>query len=150
MIWKVTLASNTSLTHVFLSSPPFPKWRYQNIQRTIATERTEEDTVVSNRVERLPPGGGSDSEADPSQPNSGNTFYMSQNCTRWHSSVSTVDCKLWLFTAKLQGKSYIANAPWLGSSFYWGHENTCHERSWKNIQGNPSFLKTVCEWEPRF
>ncbi|XP_077159092.1 E3 ubiquitin-protein ligase HECW1 isoform X9 [Paroedura picta] len=44
--------------------------RYQNIQRTIATERTEEDTVVSNRVERLPPTGGSDSEADPSQPNS--------------------------------------------------------------------------------
>ncbi|XP_053117864.1 E3 ubiquitin-protein ligase HECW1 isoform X3 [Hemicordylus capensis] len=44
--------------------------RYQNIQRTIATERTEEETVVSNRVERLPPGGGSDSEADPSQPNS--------------------------------------------------------------------------------
>ncbi|XP_066484047.1 E3 ubiquitin-protein ligase HECW1 isoform X2 [Tiliqua scincoides] len=44
--------------------------RYQNIQRTIATERTEEDAVVSNRVERLPPGGGSDSEADPSQPNS--------------------------------------------------------------------------------
>ncbi|XP_078233572.1 E3 ubiquitin-protein ligase HECW1 isoform X13 [Pogona vitticeps] len=44
--------------------------RYQNIQRTIATERTEEDTVISNRIERLPPGGGSDSEADPSQPNS--------------------------------------------------------------------------------
>ncbi|XP_053265567.1 E3 ubiquitin-protein ligase HECW1 isoform X7 [Podarcis raffonei] len=44
--------------------------RYQNIQRTIATERTDEDTVVSSRVERLPAGGGSDSEADPSQPNS--------------------------------------------------------------------------------
>nr|XP_060637553.1 E3 ubiquitin-protein ligase HECW1 isoform X2 [Anolis sagrei ordinatus] len=44
--------------------------RYQNIQRTIATERTEEETVVSNRVERIPPGGGSDSEADPSPPNS--------------------------------------------------------------------------------
>uniref|UniRef100_A0A8D2L3K1 HECT-type E3 ubiquitin transferase n=1 Tax=Varanus komodoensis TaxID=61221 RepID=A0A8D2L3K1_VARKO len=44
--------------------------RYQNIQRTIATERTEEDGVVSSRVERLPPGGGSDSEPDPSQPNS--------------------------------------------------------------------------------
>ncbi|XP_032925663.1 E3 ubiquitin-protein ligase HECW1 isoform X7 [Catharus ustulatus] len=41
--------------------------RYQNIQRTIATERTEDDAVV-NRVERVPTGGGSDSEAEPSQP----------------------------------------------------------------------------------
>uniref|UniRef100_A0A670JPA3 HECT-type E3 ubiquitin transferase n=1 Tax=Podarcis muralis TaxID=64176 RepID=A0A670JPA3_PODMU len=48
--------------------------RYQNIQRTIATERTDEDTVVSSRVERLPAGGGSDSEADPSQPNSAFLF----------------------------------------------------------------------------
>ncbi|XP_068008679.1 E3 ubiquitin-protein ligase HECW1 isoform X7 [Melanerpes formicivorus] len=44
--------------------------RYQNIQRTIATERTEDDTVVNNRVERVPAGGGSDSEAEPSQPSS--------------------------------------------------------------------------------
>ncbi|XP_064025606.1 E3 ubiquitin-protein ligase HECW1 isoform X7 [Pogoniulus pusillus] len=44
--------------------------RYQNIQRTIATERTEDDAVVNNRVERVPAGGGSDSEAEPSQPNS--------------------------------------------------------------------------------
>ncbi|XP_066848290.1 E3 ubiquitin-protein ligase HECW1 isoform X7 [Anser cygnoides] len=43
--------------------------RYQNIQRTIATERTEDDGVV-NRVERVPTGGGSDSEAEPSQPSS--------------------------------------------------------------------------------
>ncbi|XP_074699235.1 E3 ubiquitin-protein ligase HECW1 isoform X5 [Strix aluco] len=43
--------------------------RYQNIQRTIATERTEDDAVV-NRVERVPTGGGSDSEAEPSQPSS--------------------------------------------------------------------------------
>uniref|UniRef100_A0A8C7E5X6 HECT-type E3 ubiquitin transferase n=1 Tax=Naja naja TaxID=35670 RepID=A0A8C7E5X6_NAJNA len=43
--------------------------RYQNIQRTIATDRTEEDTAVSSHVERLPPGGGSDSETDPSQAN---------------------------------------------------------------------------------
>ncbi|XP_063160243.1 E3 ubiquitin-protein ligase HECW1 isoform X3 [Candoia aspera] len=43
--------------------------RYQNIQRTIATERTEEDIIVNHLVERLPPGGGSDSEADPSQAN---------------------------------------------------------------------------------
>uniref|UniRef100_A0A8D0L1Y9 HECT-type E3 ubiquitin transferase n=1 Tax=Sphenodon punctatus TaxID=8508 RepID=A0A8D0L1Y9_SPHPU len=43
--------------------------RYQNIQRTIATERTEDDAVVNNRLERLPPGGGSDSETDLSQPN---------------------------------------------------------------------------------
>ncbi|XP_030093051.1 E3 ubiquitin-protein ligase HECW1 isoform X2 [Serinus canaria] len=42
--------------------------RYQNIQRTIATERTEDDAVVNNRVERVPTGGGSDSEAEPSQP----------------------------------------------------------------------------------
>lgn len=45
--------------------------RYQNIQRTIATERTEDDAVVNNRVERVPTGGGSDSEAEPSQPSSG-------------------------------------------------------------------------------
>lgn len=45
--------------------------RYQNIQRTIATERTEDDGVVNNRVERIPTGGGSDSEAEPSQPSSG-------------------------------------------------------------------------------
>ncbi|XP_029865435.1 E3 ubiquitin-protein ligase HECW1 isoform X4 [Aquila chrysaetos chrysaetos] len=44
--------------------------RYQNIQRTIATERTEDDAVVNNRVERVPTGGGSDSEAEPSQPSS--------------------------------------------------------------------------------
>ncbi|XP_050793614.1 E3 ubiquitin-protein ligase HECW1 isoform X2 [Gopherus flavomarginatus] len=44
--------------------------RYQNIQRTIATERPEEDSVVNNRAERLSIGGGSDSEADFSQPNS--------------------------------------------------------------------------------
>ncbi|XP_048808212.1 E3 ubiquitin-protein ligase HECW1 isoform X6 [Lagopus muta] len=44
--------------------------RYQNIQRTIATERTEDDGVVNNRVERVPTGGGSDSEAEPSQPSS--------------------------------------------------------------------------------
>ncbi|KAM7174650.1 E3 ubiquitin-protein ligase HECW1 [Macrochelys suwanniensis] len=44
--------------------------RYQNIQRTIATERPEDDVVVNNRVERLSIGGGSDSEADSSQPNS--------------------------------------------------------------------------------
>ncbi|XP_044864157.1 E3 ubiquitin-protein ligase HECW1 isoform X2 [Mauremys mutica] len=44
--------------------------RYQNIQRTIATERPEEDAVVNNRAERLSIGGGSDSEADFSQPNS--------------------------------------------------------------------------------
>lgn len=44
--------------------------RYQNIQRTIATERTEDDGAV-NRVERVPTGGGSDSEAEPSQPSSG-------------------------------------------------------------------------------
>ncbi|XP_054016952.1 E3 ubiquitin-protein ligase HECW1 isoform X6 [Dryobates pubescens] len=44
--------------------------RYQNIQRTIATERTEDDAVVNNRVERVPAGGGSDSEAEPSQPSS--------------------------------------------------------------------------------
>ncbi|XP_074844171.1 E3 ubiquitin-protein ligase HECW1 isoform X2 [Carettochelys insculpta] len=44
--------------------------RYQNIQRTIATERPEDDAVVNNRVERLPTGGGSDSETDSSQPNS--------------------------------------------------------------------------------
>eukprot|EP00076_Gallus_gallus_P037818 XP_025003356.1 E3 ubiquitin-protein ligase HECW1 isoform X9 [Gallus gallus] len=44
--------------------------RYQNIQRTIATERTEDDGVVNNRVERIPTGGGSDSEAEPSQPSS--------------------------------------------------------------------------------
>ncbi|XP_027307134.2 E3 ubiquitin-protein ligase HECW1 isoform X10 [Anas platyrhynchos] len=43
--------------------------RYQNIQRTIATERTEDDGAV-NRVERVPTGGGSDSEAEPSQPSS--------------------------------------------------------------------------------
>ncbi|XP_013912907.1 PREDICTED: E3 ubiquitin-protein ligase HECW1 isoform X2 [Thamnophis sirtalis] len=43
--------------------------RYQNIQRTIATDRTEEDATVSNRVERLLPGGSSDSETDPSQAN---------------------------------------------------------------------------------
>ncbi|XP_026699640.1 E3 ubiquitin-protein ligase HECW1 isoform X6 [Athene cunicularia] len=43
--------------------------RYQNIQRTIATERAEDDAVV-NRVERVPTGGGSDSEAEPSQPSS--------------------------------------------------------------------------------
>ncbi|XP_068058355.1 E3 ubiquitin-protein ligase HECW1 isoform X7 [Anomalospiza imberbis] len=42
--------------------------RYQNIQRTIATERSEDDAVVNNRVERVPTGGGSDSEAEPSQP----------------------------------------------------------------------------------
>ncbi|XP_021387650.1 E3 ubiquitin-protein ligase HECW1 isoform X6 [Lonchura striata] len=42
--------------------------RYQNIQRTIATERTEDDAVVNSRVERVPTGGGSDSEAEPSQP----------------------------------------------------------------------------------
>lgn len=45
--------------------------RYQNIQRTIATERTEDDAVVNNRVERVPTGGGSDSEAEPSQQSSG-------------------------------------------------------------------------------
>lgn len=45
--------------------------RYQNIQRTIATERTEDDAVVNNRLERVPTGGGSDSEAEPSQPSSG-------------------------------------------------------------------------------
>ncbi|XP_014429569.1 E3 ubiquitin-protein ligase HECW1 isoform X1 [Pelodiscus sinensis] len=44
--------------------------RYQNIQRTIATERPEDDAVVNNRVERLSTGGGSDSETDSSQPNS--------------------------------------------------------------------------------
>nr|XP_048695074.1 E3 ubiquitin-protein ligase HECW1 isoform X5 [Caretta caretta] len=44
--------------------------RYQNIQRTIATERPEDDAIVNNRVERLSIGGGSDSEADSSQPNS--------------------------------------------------------------------------------
>ncbi|XP_074939818.1 E3 ubiquitin-protein ligase HECW1 isoform X3 [Phalacrocorax aristotelis] len=44
--------------------------RYQNIQRTIATERTEDDAVVNNRMERVPTGGGSDSEAEPSQPSS--------------------------------------------------------------------------------
>ncbi|KAM9025096.1 E3 ubiquitin-protein ligase HECW1 isoform 5-T5 [Ara ararauna] len=44
--------------------------RYQNIQRTIATERTEDDAVVNNRVERVPTGGGSDSEAEPSQQSS--------------------------------------------------------------------------------
>uniref|UniRef100_A0A452I195 HECT-type E3 ubiquitin transferase n=1 Tax=Gopherus agassizii TaxID=38772 RepID=A0A452I195_9SAUR len=44
--------------------------RYQNIQRTIATERPEEDSIVNNRAERLSIGGGSDSEADFSQPNS--------------------------------------------------------------------------------
>ncbi|XP_069668328.1 E3 ubiquitin-protein ligase HECW1 isoform X6 [Haliaeetus albicilla] len=44
--------------------------RYQNIQRTIATERTEDDAVVNNRLERVPTGGGSDSEAEPSQPSS--------------------------------------------------------------------------------
>ncbi|XP_064524558.1 E3 ubiquitin-protein ligase HECW1 isoform X9 [Pseudopipra pipra] len=44
--------------------------RYQNIQRTIATERTDDDAVVNNRVERVPTGGGSDSEAEPSQPSS--------------------------------------------------------------------------------
>uniref|UniRef100_A0A674IIR0 HECT-type E3 ubiquitin transferase n=1 Tax=Terrapene triunguis TaxID=2587831 RepID=A0A674IIR0_9SAUR len=44
--------------------------RYQNIQRTIATERPEDDAVVNNRAERLSIGGGSDSEADFSQPNS--------------------------------------------------------------------------------
>ncbi|XP_032298900.1 E3 ubiquitin-protein ligase HECW1 isoform X14 [Coturnix japonica] len=44
--------------------------RYQNIQRTIATERTEDDGVANNRVERVPTGGGSDSEAEPSQPSS--------------------------------------------------------------------------------
>ncbi|XP_019472255.1 E3 ubiquitin-protein ligase HECW1 isoform X3 [Meleagris gallopavo] len=44
--------------------------RYQNIQRTIATERAEDDGVVNNRVERVPTGGGSDSEAEPSQPSS--------------------------------------------------------------------------------
>ncbi|XP_039381945.1 E3 ubiquitin-protein ligase HECW1 isoform X10 [Mauremys reevesii] len=44
--------------------------RYQNIQRTIATERPEEDAGVNNRAERLSIGGGSDSEADFSQPNS--------------------------------------------------------------------------------
>ncbi|XP_051468689.1 E3 ubiquitin-protein ligase HECW1 isoform X6 [Apus apus] len=44
--------------------------RYQNIQRTIATERTEDDAVVNNRGERVPTGGGSDSEAEPSQPSS--------------------------------------------------------------------------------
>ncbi|XP_074918699.1 E3 ubiquitin-protein ligase HECW1 [Chelonoidis abingdonii] len=44
--------------------------RYQNIQRTIATERPEEDAIVNNRAERLSIGGGSDSEADFSQPNS--------------------------------------------------------------------------------
>ncbi|XP_069715846.1 E3 ubiquitin-protein ligase HECW1 isoform X4 [Phaenicophaeus curvirostris] len=44
--------------------------RYQNIQRTIATERTEDEAVVNNRVERVPTGGGSDSEAEPSQPSS--------------------------------------------------------------------------------
>ncbi|KAM6412298.1 E3 ubiquitin-protein ligase HECW1 isoform 4-T4 [Pluvialis apricaria] len=44
--------------------------RYQNIQRTIATERTEDDAVVNSRVERVPTGGGSDSEAEPSQQNS--------------------------------------------------------------------------------
>ncbi|XP_067406478.1 E3 ubiquitin-protein ligase HECW1 [Emydura macquarii macquarii] len=44
--------------------------RYQNIQRTIATERPEDDDIMNNRVERLPIGGGSDSEADFSQPNS--------------------------------------------------------------------------------
>ncbi|XP_063181690.1 E3 ubiquitin-protein ligase HECW1 isoform X6 [Chroicocephalus ridibundus] len=44
--------------------------RYQNIQRTIATERTEDDAVVNSRVERVPTGGGSDSEAEPSQPSS--------------------------------------------------------------------------------
>ncbi|XP_075274693.1 E3 ubiquitin-protein ligase HECW1 isoform X6 [Opisthocomus hoazin] len=44
--------------------------RYQNIQRTIATERTEDDPVINNRLERVPTGGGSDSEAEPSQPSS--------------------------------------------------------------------------------
>ncbi|XP_074801393.1 E3 ubiquitin-protein ligase HECW1 isoform X4 [Natator depressus] len=44
--------------------------RYQNIQRTIATERPEDDAIVNNRVERLSIGGGSDSEVDSSQPNS--------------------------------------------------------------------------------
>uniref|UniRef100_A0A8C8SR04 HECT-type E3 ubiquitin transferase n=1 Tax=Pelusios castaneus TaxID=367368 RepID=A0A8C8SR04_9SAUR len=44
--------------------------RYQNIQRTIATERPEDDDDVSNRIERLPTGGGSDSEIDSSQANS--------------------------------------------------------------------------------
>ncbi|XP_010222079.1 PREDICTED: E3 ubiquitin-protein ligase HECW1 isoform X2 [Tinamus guttatus] len=44
--------------------------RYQNIQRTIATERTEDDAIVNNRVERVPTGGGSDSEAEPSQTSS--------------------------------------------------------------------------------
>ncbi|XP_037745931.2 E3 ubiquitin-protein ligase HECW1 isoform X1 [Chelonia mydas] len=44
--------------------------RYQNIQRTIATERPDDDAIVNNRVERLSIGGGSDSEADSSQPNS--------------------------------------------------------------------------------
>ncbi|XP_074431725.1 E3 ubiquitin-protein ligase HECW1 isoform X6 [Larus michahellis] len=44
--------------------------RYQNIQRTIATERTEDDAVANSRVERVPTGGGSDSEAEPSQPSS--------------------------------------------------------------------------------
>lgn len=79
---------------MYFYSSPFPKLRYQNIQRTIATERTEDDTVVTNRVERLPPGGGSDSEADSSQPNSGKTFYMSQYYTRWHSSVNSADNRL--------------------------------------------------------
>ena len=69
-------------------------YRYQNIQRTIATERPDEDSS-NQSCEQIPDGGGggggSDSEAESSQSSLGIGEEDSEYW-RWHVMVVTIVC----------------------------------------------------------
>lgn len=82
--------ANTS----WLLSLHFLMYRYQNIQRTIATERPDEDSS-NQSCEQIPDGGGggggSDSEAESSQSSLGIGGGDSEHW-RWHVTAVTVVC----------------------------------------------------------